>query len=124
VSAASASSLGLAAPAAVSVELRTGDRRLYRLSREIGLGGIRLGRPAPFEPGQPLTIRFALPGATLPLELEAEVGATGDPAEDQGEGGGCALYFRDQSPELRSAVSAYIADRLDLPPLPPLPALP
>jgi hypothetical protein len=105
----------------VPVELRTNDRRLYRLSLEIGQGGIRLEHPAPFEPGQPLTIRFTLPGSPLPLELEAEVGATGDPAEDGGEGGGCALYYREQSPEFHSAISAYIADRLDLPPLPPLP---
>jgi hypothetical protein len=111
-------SLGLSAPAAVAVELRAGARRVYRLSQEIGQGGLRLERPAPFEPGRPVAIRFTLPGGATPLELNAEVVATGDPAEEQGERGGLALHFRELAPETRSAIGAYIADRLDLPPLP------
>jgi hypothetical protein len=110
--------VGLSAPAAVPVELRAGERRIFRLSREIGQGGLMLARPAPFEPGRPVSIRFTLPGGPHPLELEAEVVATGDPAEEQGERGGLALHFLDLAPETRSAIGAYIADRLDLPPLP------
>ena len=115
-------SLGLSAPAAVAVELRTTDRRVYRLSQELGLGGIRLGRPAPFEPGQPVTIRFTVPGdgsrPSVPLEMTAELVTTGDPAEAGGERGASALYFLHADADARSTISTYIADRLGLPPLP------
>ena len=128
-------SLGLSAPAAVKVQIssgvgvsggiRSGDRadhrRVFRLSREIGTGGVLLERPAPFEPGSPVLVRFSLPGDPLVLEVDAEVVTTGDPAEE-GDGGGCALHFRASmpDPEIRSAISAYISDRLGLPPLPPM----
>ena len=86
------------------------------------MGGLLLERPAPFEPGSPVQVRFTLPGATDLMELDAEVVTTGDPAEEEGERGGRALHFRDSmpAPEIRSALSAYIADRLGLPPLPAL----
>ncbi len=108
-------SLGLSAPAAVPVELRAADRRVYRLSAEVGTGGIRLERAAPFEPGRPVSVRFALPGSTVPLDLMAEVVTTGDPSEEAGEGGGAALYFLDPSPDVSSALAAYVADRLGIP---------
>jgi PilZ domain len=110
--------LGLAAPAAVPVEVRAADRRVFRLSQEIGPGGLRLQRPAPFEPGRPVVVLFALPGDTDRLELEAEVATTGDPTEQDGEQGGLAIYFREPPPETRAYISAYVADRLGLPPLP------
>jgi PilZ domain len=112
-------SLGLSAPAAVPVELRAGDRRFYRLSQEIGMGGIRLAKAAPFEPGQPVTARFTLPGASTTSELEAEVVAVGDPSEEEGERGGAGLYFLEPAPDARAEIGAYIADRLGLPALPP-----
>jgi len=102
----------------VPVELRAADRRVYRLSEEIGTGGIRLGLAAPFEPGRPISVRFTLPGSTLPLEMTAEVVTIGHPSEDTsggGEGGGAALYFLDPSPETASALAAYVADRLGIP---------
>jgi hypothetical protein len=43
---------------------------------------------------------------------------TGDAAEQGGEAGACSLHFLDASPEIRSAISTYISDRLGLPPLP------
>jgi hypothetical protein len=112
--------LGLAAPAAVPVEVRAADRRFFRLSHEIGPGGIRLEKPAPFEPGRPVVVRFALPlpGDGSVIELPAEVATTGDPAEQEGERGGRALYFREPPPEARVAIAAYVAERLGLPPLP------
>jgi hypothetical protein len=108
-------SLGLSAPAAVPVELRAADRRVYRLSEEIGTGGIRLGKAAPFEPGRPVSVRFSLPGSNLLLELVAEVVKTGDPSEEAGERGGAALYFLDPSPDVASALAGYVAERLGLP---------
>lgn len=111
-------SLGISAPAAVPVELRADQRRVFRLSAEIGQGGLRLERPAPFEPGRPVTIRFSLPGAAQAYEAEAEVATTGDPLEEGGSLGGTALYFREPLPEAQAAISAYLMDRLGLPPLP------
>ena len=44
--------------------------------------------------------------------------ATGDPAEQEGEQGGLVIYFREPPPETRAYISAYVAERLGLPPLP------
>jgi hypothetical protein len=110
-------SLGLSAPAAVPVEVRSGERRVVRLSTEIGDGGVRLALPVPFEPGRPVELRFALPGGA-PMALAAQVVATGDPRELDGERGGCGLDFRAPPAELRDAITAYVVDRLGLPPLP------
>ncbi len=111
-------SMGLAAPAAVPVEVIAADRRVFRLSHEIGAGGLRLQTPAPFEPGRPVMVRFALPGQPARLELNAEVGATGAAVEEDGEKGGLAIDFREPPPEARAAISAYVSERLGLPPLP------
>jgi hypothetical protein len=110
-------SLGLSAPAAVPIEVRSEERRVFRLSREIGHGGVRLGHPAPFEPGRPVDLRFVLPGST-PIVVRAEVVLTGDPEEADGSRGGAALYFLDLAPELRASIAAYVSERLGLPPLP------
>ena len=111
-------SLGLSAPASVSVEVQAADRRVFRLTTEVGLGGLLLETAAPFEPGRPVSIRFALPGSTEWLALDARVVATGDPSEGEGERGGAALHFLDPPLEVREAVTGYIAERLGLPPLP------
>ena len=111
-------SLGLSAPAAVPVELRAGDRRVFRLSQEIGTGGIRLGRAAPFERGRPVTARFTLPGADAAIEIEAEIVAIGDPSEDDGQHGGAAMYFLGTPPDVQTALAAYVAERLGIPMLP------
>jgi hypothetical protein len=110
--------MGLAAPAAVPVEVISADRRVFRLSSEIGLGGLRLQKPAPFEPGRPVKVRFSLPGQSLRLEVEAEVVVTGDPVEQEGEKGGLGISFREPTPETRAFITAYVGDRLGLPPLP------
>jgi hypothetical protein len=110
-------SLGLSAPAAVSIEVRSQDRRVFRLSREIGEGGVRLERPAPFEPGRPVDLRFALPGSTGRIVVSAEVVTTGDTEEQEGSAGGAALYFLDITPEARAEIAGYVAGRLGLPPL-------
>jgi len=110
-------SLGLSAPAAVSIEVRSQERRVFRLSREIGDGGVRLEQPAPFEPGRPVDVRFALPGASSTIQATAEVVVTGDAAEEEGSRGGAALYFLDLAPELRAQIAAYVTERLGLPSL-------
>jgi hypothetical protein len=118
-------SLGLAAPAAVPIEVLAADRRVFRLSQEIGPGGVRLCKPAPFEPGSPVWVRFSLPQPNEPetapgselLEAECVVEATADPSEPGGEGGGRVLHFRNPSPGTRAAIASYVATRLGLPPL-------
>jgi hypothetical protein len=44
--------------------------------------------------------------------------ATGDPAEENGERGGVDLLFHKAPPETRAYISAYVSERLGLPPLP------
>jgi hypothetical protein len=111
-------SLGLSAPAAVPIEVRSDERRVFRLSREIGEGGVRLAQPAPFEPGRPVDVRFALPGATKTISGRAQVVVTGDAAEEEGSRGGAALHFLDLAQESRAEITAYLTERLGLPPLP------
>src|SRR5436305_8716223 len=107
-------SLGLQAPAAVPVELRASRRRVFRLSREIGEEGLRLERPAPFELGEPVEIRFLLPGTEEPMTLRASVEAVDD--EDERSGlGGRGLRLIEAPHEARHALHRYVAQRLGLP---------
>jgi hypothetical protein len=110
--------MGLSAPAAVPVEVIAGDRRVFRLSSEIGPGGLRLQKPAPFEPGRPVVVRFGLPGQSGRLEVPAEVAATGAAIEQEGEQGGLGIEFREPTTEMRASIASYVSERLGLPPLP------
>ncbi|HVZ71286.1 MAG TPA: hypothetical protein VHJ20_02830 [Polyangia bacterium] len=122
----------LRAPVAVPVEIRVGDvgsdaRRVFRLSAAIGEDGVRLVRPAPFEIGRPVAVRFTLPGATAgepaaaaPLALDAELlhadAADEREHEDSPAGtGGRELTFLHPSTEAREAIRAYVRARLSLP---------
>ena len=111
--------LGLSAPAAVSVEIRSPERRVFRLSREIGEGGLRLAHPAPFEIGRPVKVYFALPATGDSdgdaMALDAWVELTGDPEENDGTAGGCQLMFRDASFATRETLKNYILPRLRIP---------
>ncbi len=109
-------SLGLSAPAAFPVEIRADDRRVFRLCRSIGEGGIELERPAPFEPGRPVLISFGLPGqAADRLSLRAELAVMGTKDEEGGECGGTGLFFIEPPAEARSAIGRYVLPRLGLP---------
>lgn len=107
----------MSAPIAVPVEILTEERRVFRLAREVGEGGLILETPAPFEPGRPVHIRFALPDGE-PLALRAELTTTGDEAERDGSAGGCRLDFIDLPAAARAALGRYIVPRLGLPPPP------
>ena len=108
-------SSGLQAPAAIPVEVRAAQRRVFRLSRAVGDAELRLERPVPFEVGRPVEISFTLPDGDAPLTLRAEVRPTGDPAEEEGTRGGCALLLLDPPHDARDAIGAYVARRLGLP---------
>ena len=97
------------------MELRAADRRSFRLSEEIGTGGILLAIAAPFEPGRPVEVRFRLPGATAWLVMNAEVVTTGAASEEAGERGGAALHFLNPTPDERAALATYVSDRLGIP---------
>jgi hypothetical protein len=108
----------LRAPVAISVEVRIvgdADRRVFRLASAVGEDGIRLERPAPFELGRPVDVRFVLPDAAEVLSLRAEVA----PADEDGEGehGGRELTFVAAPSESRQAIHRYVGARLGLPAL-------
>jgi hypothetical protein len=105
--------LGLQAPAAVPVELRASQRRVFRLSREIGEEGVRLERPAPFELGERIEVRVPLPDGER-LTLRATVEAVDD-EDERGGKGGRGLRFIDAPHEARRLLHRYVARRLGLP---------
>lgn len=84
---------------------------MFRLAWNVGEDGLRLARPAPFEPGRPVGVRLTLPGGEAPLSLRAEVGA---PADGGGEEA-VDLLFQAAPPEARLALRRYVIDRLGLP---------
>lgn len=114
---------GLQAPAAVPIEVRTSQRRVFRLSHLIGEEGVQLLVPAPFEIGEPVSVRLRLPereagestGETL--DLRAVIELLGDTAEREGADGGCGLRFVDPPRDARQTIAAYVAHRLGLPPI-------
>jgi hypothetical protein len=112
--------MSLRAPAAVPVEVSVdeGSRRVFRLATAVGEDGVRLARPAPFEIGRPVRVRFVLPGPTDAgtLELEAEVLHADLDDETQNEdAGGRELTFVHAPAETRHAIAAYVRARLELP---------
>src|SRR6185295_11950178 len=101
--------VSLRAPAAISVEIRAGARRFFRLSDNVGADGLRLLRPIPLEPGHPAEILLTLPdAAATPLGL---LRATTQLAGDDGEGDhGCReLTFVEPSSDARQALARYVA---------------
>jgi hypothetical protein len=105
----------LFAPLAVSVEVRSADERVFRLSRAVADTAMALERPAPFEIGRPVTATFALPDdrTGVPLVLRAVV-APSD-ADGDGEQGGRTLDFVEPPGEAKDAIRRYVRSRLGLP---------
>jgi Tfp pilus assembly protein PilZ len=108
-------SFGLQAPAAVPVELRASQRRVFRLCHEVGEEGLRLAAPAPFEVGEPVTVRLTLPDGGEAVIARAEVALVGDEREGAGAHGGCGLRFIEPTREVRARIASYVAERLGLP---------
>jgi PilZ domain-containing protein len=106
------------APLAVAVEVKGSARRCFRVSRSIGEDGVRLQRPAPFEPGQPVDVRFWLPdGEPGGVAAQANVRLADDDAEDE-SAGGRELRFIAPTEQVRLAIRRYVRERLGLPALP------
>jgi hypothetical protein len=111
--------MSVRAPVAVPVEIRADDVRVFRLAASVGEDGVRLARPAPFEIGRPVQLRFALPGAESPaatLSLRAEVLHADTEDERANEGaGGRELTFIEPPSDVRLAIRDYVRARLSLP---------
>jgi PilZ domain len=109
----------LRAPVAIPVEVRSDagpeGQRVFRLSTSIGEDGVRLGRPAPFEIGRPVGVRFKLPAGEV-VALRAEVlHADSDEEREQEGAGGRELTFIEPPAEARAAIRVYLRARLGLP---------
>lgn len=99
--------MSLRAPIAVPVEISAARRRRFRLAWSIGEDAVRLERGCSFEPGRPVTIRFALPDGDAVLSLAARV--------ERGEADDDHLELVDPPAEAREALRRYVHDRLGLP---------
>ena len=90
---------------------------MFRLSRNVGADGIRLHRPAAFDIGRPVEVRFALPDEPDTTVLRAELLLSDDDDDDNGDGeqGGRELRFIDISPDQRQRLHGYVTERLGLP---------
>jgi len=102
--------LSLRAPIAVPVEIRAPSGRVFRLAWNAGEDGVRLERPAPFEPGRTVDVRLALPDEGGALELRARLLA--DDEERAVE-----VAFLDPPEVARQALRRYVQRRLGLPEL-------
>ena len=110
----SSDGLSLRAPIAVPVEVRAPSGRVFRLAWNAGEDGVRLQRPAPFEPGRTVEVRLTLPDADRAadgggaLRLRARLGT--DEEERAVE-----LVVIDPPDAARAALHRYVVDRLGLP---------
>jgi len=92
------------------------DRRAFRLAAAVSEDGLRLERPAPYEIGRPVELRFMLPDDPTVLSLRAEIALSDDDGE--GEHGGRELAFIEPGRDARQVIHRYVAARLGLPPPP------
>ena len=108
--------MSLRAPIAVPVTISADGRRAFRLARSIGEDGVRLARPAPFEPRRPVAVSFALPDdGTPPIALRAEVGNTDADHDAAERSEGRELLFIEPAEADRARLRRYVASRLGLP---------
>ena len=107
--------MSLRVPIAVPVQISAGGRRAFRLAHNIGEDGLRLQRPAPFEPRRPVEIRFLLPDETTAVAVRAEVGNTGEDDDAAERSEGRELLFIDPPEAERVMVRRYVTTRLGQP---------
>jgi hypothetical protein len=112
-------SVQLPAPLAVTVEIRAADvgarvDRVFRLAERIGVDGLRLIRPLPFDAGRSVIANFALPGDAVPLTAAGRVVAVA-PADEERSGERAqprAIAFTSVPPDDQARVQAYVDERL------------
>jgi hypothetical protein len=106
--------MSLRVPIAVPVSISADGRRVFRLARSIGEDGLRLQRPAPFEPRRPVDIRFVLPDETAAIAVRAEVGNTDEDDDAAERSEGRELFFIEPPEADRALVRRYVTTRLGL----------
>jgi hypothetical protein len=104
--------VGLRAPIAVPVEIRSPKRRVYRLAWAIDAEGIRLEQAAPLERGRPVEVRFALPDGDAFTLRAAIADDEDDPDHDERSR---ELTFLSPPEEAKAAINRYVRARLELP---------
>jgi hypothetical protein len=104
--------VGLRAPIAVPVEIRSPKRRVYRLAWAIDAEGIRLEQAAPLERGRPVEVRFALPDGDAFTLRAAIADDEDDPDHDERSR---ELTFLSPPEEAKVAINRYVRARLELP---------
>lgn len=112
--------MSLRAPIAIVVEIRTDQRRWFRLSRNVGSDGLALVRPVPIEIGRTVELRMVLPLAAATslgegegaLTLRAEIAHDDDRAS--GDEGGNQLTFIEPPHDARQLLRVYVKERLGL----------
>jgi hypothetical protein len=104
--------MGLRAAVRVTVEIREvaarpDPARRFRLTRTVGRDGLDLEQPIDFGAGQPVMVRFRLPGQDRVLELAGTV--AGDD-----EGAPRSIELGDLNAQDRADIVAYVKERLGL----------
>lgn len=107
-------SLGLTAPCALPVEVRSSKGRAFRLALQIGPEGATFETPLPFEPETPLELTLALPDGVGPLLVAGRAALLGNDAEGDGEHGCMAVEFPEASLDVKRCLDAYVRERLGL----------
>jgi hypothetical protein len=104
---------GPLAPAFLVIELRGGNRRVFRQSRALCESFIELETPAPFEPDEPVRAQFSLPGDTLQIQAEGPMQILGEPDEQEGHLGCKGIVLIGLTPQDRTRIAAYVRQRLN-----------
>ena len=94
----------------VDIEGKAGWHR--GLTQNLGVAGIFVATEDPARPGDRVTLRFALPGLSDPLLVEAEVRWIREPGESKQPGGpGMGLRFAKLSMYAAAAIDAFLRSR-------------
>jgi len=94
----------------IDVEGKRGWQR--GLTQNLGVGGIFVATEHPAFPGDGVTLRFALPGLSDPLLVEAEVRWIRDAEfSKQGRGPGMGLRFAKLRMHAAAAIDAFLRAR-------------
>jgi len=82
------------------------------LTQNLGVGGIFVATGQPGRPGDRVTLRFALPGLSEPLLVEAEVRWIREPGQSKQPGGpGMGLKFAKLSMHAAATIDAFLRSR-------------
>ena len=97
-----------------SVPIDVEDERGWHrgLTQNLGVGGIFVATEHPARPGDRVTLRFAVPGLTEPLLVEAEVRWIREPRESKHPAGpGMGLRFAKLSMHAAATIDAFLRSR-------------